>query len=532
MARKVNSFHFFLFLFVFAIGIYLRAGGLFQHATYVDELLLLTRGEPILTAENIHPDSLMAYTFKAAVSRGNSFAPFGVFVTRLLVGPNVFTTRGLCSLRLLSLLLSIGSLALFAHLCWVLTNKKNLSCVLLIFGVFACQVLQWVNAKQGHSYSAGVFGLLCSIELIIFATRQSSQFRILSALLGLTALTTLQYQLLLFNVSTAAVLIAIFWTKRESSHDSSSFFRWSASLFMAVSVIALISVNHLKSHMMTPYWVMDYMNLKGMSAQAVIDFFRNIFYVLQLSYTFTLGGENRVLGVIASLIFALGLVRILLFNSFQKHSEFRVYEPLIIFLGTWFLAYWIGKTPVSPTRHCMIYLVPILLIQLEALAFIETKLPNKITATGFYLLTLTIALNSLGGAKSYFEASKQEAELGVIQRLITQYQIKNLATWAHDYSTLRLLIDPISQEVETGMAWYGHIDSLPSKNTLFVELNSAGEQITEPLERFSKKFKMTPLLVAKKNFDFEPSSRVSYSFNLLKIWLFEPKFQKPLRPAS
>jgi hypothetical protein len=285
----------------------------------------------------------------------------------------------------------------------------------------------------------------------------------------------------------------------------------------------LFLVRHLKSHMMTPYWVIDYMNLRGLSAEALKSFISNIFSVFKLSHAFHVGGEISVVGAASMILFSLGLIEVLKRKTETSVGELVTYRILAVFLGLWLIAYWQGKTPISPTRHCLIYLVPILLIQFKGLMVIETSFPKRIPVYFFSLLSVAILVDALSGFRQYLISSKQLANRSKIEGLAINHKVQSIATWAYDFSTLSLLMGEAQPRLKQNIVWDGHVDSLPNERSILVELNSSGEIISEPTEKFSKKFKFSPLYFETTDYDFEPSTSISYGRNLLKIWLLEPK---------
>lgn len=506
------------------MGVYLRGKGVYSHVTYIDEILILTKGELFENPENTAPEPLLSYVYKTAVSPSNSYAPLGAFLGRLIVGPAMFSLRGLKVLRFISFVFSTLALFLFAWLFFCFSEKKITGALLLIVSVFACQMGQWVNAKQGHSYAAGVFSLVLTLEMLRWTLLRPTTVRTLALLFSCLVLGFSQYQILIFNVALSIAVLTYSIPLRHQRSDPTIGLLVKFSISLLVTTLLVLGfVVKLKGHLMTPYWVGGYYNSQILLLKQIEGFLKNLFEVFSFAHLFYTNGENGVVATVGIIASVLGVLKLLCWEKPRNVFMLICFRAMVIFLFVWFFAFWFGKTPMAPTRHCLIYLIPFLFLEFQGFRQIESRFKSK--SIGFVLafLSVVVVWQSLRNFPAYLKASEETFISSKITFFANKYNVMTVTSDPFDHSKLKLFSQGYFDEYALKPTSRGYIDNLPAVPTLFIEMNSSGEFIGPPFEKVSQKFSLELLFVSNTGFDFEPSKHFIYGVNLFKIWLLRPK---------
>jgi len=512
-----------LLLLIFSVGVYLRSRGLFSHVTYIDEILLLTQADLVpINPASLSPQPLVPYVYKTVMSKGNSYGPIPLLLARIIAGPDMFSVRALKILRLLSLTFSVLSLILFGYLCITVIPGVPWSGAILVFTIFSCQMIQWVNAKQGHSYSAGVFAVLCGLVLITFLAQRLTPLRIFLMVLCFTTLSLFHYQVLLLNTAMGiGLIVESRLHKTKDLLNQRRLYCFAGGAILLVTLCLILGVAILKKELMNPWWIGEFINPdKWAVFSSLANSGKNLFSVLLVLSLFATGGESYPFGVVSAILLLMGILGIVI-ADFKKRKDLLVQRVLLLFLALWFLSFWLGKTPMSPTRHCMVYLPAILLIQLSGFRLIGHYFSNWKFSGCLLFFSGAILVFTLGRFPEYLKASTETANFGQLNLAAHNYRVTHIATWLWDYSKLQLLQRNNSSRYNLVFAWPGHLDMLPNEPTIFMELNTHSE--LSVLYSKTTKFNIKELSSRVEDFDFEPAKTISYGQNQFKLWFLQPK---------
>ncbi len=520
-AKKTDVYLWGLFILIFCLGVFLRFKGIYSQVSYIDELLLLSRGELSFTDSAISPIPFWRYVYKTVSSFTNSYAPVQIFLGRLITGEKMFSFHGLKVLRTLSCVFSCLSLLLFGRLIYVYSGRRITAPLIFIFTIFCCQMIQWVNAKQGHTYSAGVFGVLLTLWLfegvILFRT---SVYHLLF-LFGAIFSGLIQYQVLLCTLSVS--LVGLIYLKGNLKNGVSRSLGGALLVLFGFSVCSIFFLSVYKGHMMVPYWVHSFMAPEtGVLLRFKMVAYKlvRVFVLAHLTYPM---GESLILGLVGMFLSLLGAFIIVLPYSLTGQRVSLGLRASFLFLVIWTGAFLVRKTVISPTRHSMVYLPSILFLELLGLKLIASRLSKFKVQYIFYLSSLAIISLTVLNFPNYLNSSRETYSSSKIKELMDSFNVRDLVSWRFDSLKLRLFSPINSGCFVMDFHWGGDLNSLPSRPLLFIEGNSSGELLS--LEEFKRtsKFVGQKVYEASSNYDFEPMSAVHYGKNLFKVWLLTPK---------
>ena len=510
-------------------GLYLRLEGLFSHVTYIDEILLLSQGQLVPSdteIAEISKTSLSKYVESTVSATTNSYAPLPVALVRLFHGPQMFSIEALRGLRSLSVIFSFLSLLLFAHLTYLYSGRKITSGGLWVLTLFACQMIQWGNAKQGHTYSAGVCGVLVVLELLEWIQRSPSLVSIGFFIFGSIVAMSLQYQVLVWVLSVSTMG---FFSFRGGKNECTASVRGRSLIrlgFLAIGLFSLIGIaclSHFKAKLMVPYWVVGFMVPRSSWWAGLKALCLNLFEISTLMHLTYQRGENLLLSWVGLVLVLIGIAVALRTNKCFEIRDFLGPKSSVLFLGIWVLAFLMGKTPMSPTRHAMVYMVPLLILEMLGLHWLIQKLsrwPWEQFLVGGALIILSLTLVNF---PKYLRASRETFDSTKLERWIHEYNTQKLATWTYDFSKLKLFSRNSKERKEYYWAWPGHLEMLPKEPLLFIEANCHAGTLSQKLISSSSEFSFKKVYEAQELFDFEPMEEVSYASNVFRVWVLTPK---------
>ncbi len=519
MKIKIRILSPLFLLITLLIGVGLRGAGLFNHVTYIDEILLLTKGQLIVSEQDLTAESLLGYVYKIFISKTTSYGPFQVLIGRLIIGDDMFSLRALNILRSISFVLSTAALFLFSHLSFVFSSRKTSGPMLLVCGVFACQMLQWLNAKQAHSYAAGPFAMLLSLEIWILFLKNPTYKKTILFVVASSILCLFQYQVVLFVVAMAITGIFL-CSKNYCRLPKKNLILLSGFLLLLFSAVLVSVLSKLKGELMYPYWIVSGPSASGLHIQALKALLKNLFHVFVVCHLFFFNGENIVVAILGIGLFFWGVYYLIKEYKNNICPETFAFGSLFCFLLLWIFSFLVGKTPVSQTRHCMIFLAPILLLELRGLLALTEKI--KKSSFEYALIGGLIAILSVTVFRlpNYLEASKEVFDVDLLKSLLKEHQVKKIVAWDYDYSKLRLFGKGHFNPENMLWRWNGQINPMPESRVALVSLGSSYPAFEKNDNRIDhKEVWVERIYQTQKDFDYEPAKEYSYGANVFKIWL-------------
>ena len=530
-------------------GIFLRFFGYKDHVTYIDELMVITEGRwnSFGNEYSSRSDSAVDFTKNLMNSGGVSYAPLQFIATYFFIkNSRPLSKKSLEQARLVSVIIGCFSVIFICLLFYEINNCKLSSSFLIPLTLFSICQINIINSQQAHPYMLGVFSYIFLIYSLLIIVKSKNLYLCIALSFVLCLLPFSNYLL----IPVILISLTLSWLSLVStSGQTASFYRLSCFkiLFliplMFISIILAMWVYENKSSMSIPWWVHSFKIKDNYPSYTdlFLDLSKNIFYTLESTLTIAFNKTtNNIALFIYFAVFFIGLLNII-YISLKKlvkynsnHHEHKIlnvfYLPLFIILAS--LIYLIGlfilnKIAISPSRHLLmlstIFMIIIFYCSISFKNLIDRFFPKNSAANLLNIIfSVSILIPSLLDNISNANRKKEAFQPEKLIEISKKTNSNIVATDYYSYDKYFIYLEPyiILNKIKLII-----IDTeeknLPKEKFLLVG------QFTDHYRylyyaRNYQNYKSELIFKDHKNYDFEPSEKITYWPNNMEVYAVEP----------
>ncbi len=529
-----------IIIIILVSGIFFRVDGYKNHVTYIDELMILSEGQWNSNGKeySYHSNSSYEFTKKLFDARGVSYAPLQFLATYQFVkGARPLSKIALEQARIPSVIAGILSLIFMFLLLYEINNRKITSAILLPLSLYSSAQIYIINSQQAHPYMLGVFAFIFLIYSLLIIIK--SKNILLCGALSIIFMLLPFSNYLLIPIVVSFVAIAWFYIafpeKKSITYYKLSIFKilFLIPAFGLSIAFAVWTLEH-KASMSIPWWVQSFKMKEFYSSTAALthELITNIYYTLESM--FKIGGMKSANTLILSVFFMLSIIGFVSFAHLVK-SNIRIFKnqslfPLLCTLFTFLIfisLFFFKKMAISPSRHMLIFGAASVILLFYSISFFYTVLDRyHIGKWHMNVFNTTVAIFVLiFSALQYktFSYNKQESfNAKKIVTLAEENDVKTIATDYYSYDKFYIFLEPyiLSDKIEL-VILEGDESKLPKKKFLVVGQDTLKFRYLYNGQRY-KRYRSNLIYESRKEYDFEPSDKISYWPNQMKAYLFEP----------
>lgn len=519
------------------------AARLFQlgaHVTYVDEMIVLAEGNWNVAGreKELGSHGPLEFARKIALNSESSYAPLQFLFTYFAVGDDPLTPGGLHRSRLVSAVIGCLSLPLLLLCAWRATQGRLGWAILTPIVLLSLSHMNILNARQNHSYIAGVTSVLVALFCFDRArlARGWPRRTLYLTIPGLLPLAN--YQVLFANVGIGAIVAGFHITHWWHAERRARELIHSALAFVPLAVMTLstmVVLARLKSDLSIAWWVAPF----GVGDGAIQSMLKLPRLFFDIFHALTLTSPTRALGNVTALIVCLGLLAGCGLFVTKKHRSsdggaFHFLSTLAV-LAVFTTAYLCGRIPLSPSRHSLI-LTPLVLLSIyHVLRELETRLSGTAAATilraGYIACTVALAGAFLADYPKLLDRSRETFDAGDVRRLAAQSGTDLVVAGHWDYNKAYCFLKGDIDEGRLRLMSVTHQREFPAERFILLGQNP---EIFRSIYTLTENSSYTSrlLLSTVKAYDFEPSLYVRYWSNHSLAWLVEPRREIKLAPPT
>jgi hypothetical protein len=512
----------FLLIAVIFLAVFWRWWGLPEHTTYIDELIVLTDGRWSVrdSLSNIPAKNALEYAYRIASHAESSYAPLQFVFTYFLLGERQLSWDSLVGARVVSCIVSvIGVLLLLLVARGVLRIYEPIK-FLPSLVILACSKIAILNSHLAYPYSFVVTGGLICFYLLFVAVWSPCFWKRGLAALSVGILPLCAYQLIFYSSACFAV-IAFTWVGRwikgrktlcKIVVDSS------VLIFLAGSLIGLTwMLKTTKMQLGVAWWVASYVFKSD--SDGLRTCLRHAIQSFDALVSPSLGSIGLVFVTIPALGLVLGFIA-----SIPKIWGMHRHVLLFIFLAAVliFSSYVLGSTPLSPTRHSLVFLPLILVVCMISMDTLLCWMGGSTVSRKIHfsvsVWVICVCAVALYDQLLDTEVRRETWDARLIHEIAQQNGINSIVSSHWDYSKVYMMLSDLG--VVDSYKIHGVVNSAQVPSGPFILVGQNPELFRAIYELSGR-----PELVAKKqlekiqSFDFEPSALVTYWPNRFSVWI-------------
>ena len=510
---------------VLCLGTFWRVVGLSEHVTYIDELIVLADGR--WSSRDAALDALqkgpIEYAYRLATEFESSFAPGQFLVTYFLLKDRQLSWASLVGARQVSCCAAVISLFLLCGVARRVLKIREPIILLPSLVLLACSQLAILNAHLAYPYSVVILGGVLSFVLLDVAVVSGSLIFRALAVFALSILPWFNYQLFFYSVA-CCLVVGVLWLIRWV-RDRKSFGSIGGDIVILVlAAVALLGVAwFVKAKKMqwgVAWWVASFVfqgDWAGIKLALVHAW--QAFGALLSPGGGGIGLSMVIMpGSILSVSFVAGVHR-----SFGKYPH--IIAALFLAGGLILGSYFLGSTPLSPTRHSLVFLPLLSLVFLIGMDSIVGLLG------GYWQSSRICMLISLWGTAvcgvalceqiKEREVAAETWDARALHELAQRQGIDTIVASHWDYSKVQMMLSDIG--VFESYKVYGVTNAGQVPAAPFI-LAGQNPDLFKGIYELPGRSDLVAVkeLERMQEFDFEPSALVTYWPNRFSVWVVVP----------